>query len=245
MLKRSDVFAVLVAAFVLGAGAYLSTYSTDVIRGVGIVLMAAALWGLIVWFLWERKLKSMPIILLFGSIAFAILAAGSLAAWYFLPTPKPPDISAEFESMYANDFTDLLNSESNLAFHIANPANGLDTTINIRFRIHYDFRANIDFLSLYIPTINDARLSAEAVIHLLRDQIPKHRDDLKKVEVGASSPGVATTYGKDMNFSGRVFIYTLNSLDALQTGNLIAYYREAGMFLEIRGNDYYWFHRKH
>ena len=25
----------------------------------------------------------------------------------------------------------------------------------------------------------------------------------------------------------------------------VAYYREAGMFLELRGNDYYWFQRKH
>lgn len=53
-MQRSDVFAVLVAAFVLGAGAYLSTYSAEVIRWVGLALMAGAIIGLAVWFAWGR-----------------------------------------------------------------------------------------------------------------------------------------------------------------------------------------------
>lgn len=73
----------LLAAFVLGAGAYLSTYPVDVIRAVGIALMAAGLWGLIIWFLWERRPKMIPSVLLFGGITFAALAVGSLSAWYF------------------------------------------------------------------------------------------------------------------------------------------------------------------
>jgi hypothetical protein len=85
-MQRPDWFAVLVAALVLGAGAYLSTFSADVIRCVGIALMAVSLWGLIIWFLWERRRKAVPTVLLFGGIAFAVLAAVSLGAWFFWPS---------------------------------------------------------------------------------------------------------------------------------------------------------------
>jgi hypothetical protein len=53
-MQRSDAFAVLVAVFVLGAGAYLSTFSAEVIRWAGLVLMAGAIIGLIIWFAWGR-----------------------------------------------------------------------------------------------------------------------------------------------------------------------------------------------
>jgi hypothetical protein len=53
-MQRSDAFAVLVAIFVLGAGAYLSTFSAEVIRWAGLVLMAGAIIGLIIWFAWGR-----------------------------------------------------------------------------------------------------------------------------------------------------------------------------------------------
>ena len=39
-----------VSVFVLGAGAFLSTYPTEIIRETGIVLMAGALIGLAMWF---------------------------------------------------------------------------------------------------------------------------------------------------------------------------------------------------
>jgi hypothetical protein len=53
-MQRSDCFAVLVAAFVLGAGAYLSTYPLEIIRIVGLVLMAGSIVGLLVWFMLGR-----------------------------------------------------------------------------------------------------------------------------------------------------------------------------------------------
>jgi hypothetical protein len=102
-MQRSDWFAVLVAVFVLGAGAYLSTYSAEVIRAVGIALMAASLWGLIIWFLWEWRRKAVPSILLAAGITFALLAAGSFAGWVFLSKLKmsnagetAPDVTLRF-----------------------------------------------------------------------------------------------------------------------------------------------------
>lgn len=59
-MGRSDWFAVLVAIFVLGAGAYLSTFPTETIRGAGLSLMVGAIGGLAIWFSIEygsRKLN--------------------------------------------------------------------------------------------------------------------------------------------------------------------------------------------
>jgi hypothetical protein len=97
-MQRSDLFATLVAAFVLGAGAYLSTYPIEVIRVVGIVLMAASLWGLIVWFLWERRPKAVPAILLYSGITFAVLSAVSLGIWYFLPSKISKTETGNFDN---------------------------------------------------------------------------------------------------------------------------------------------------
>jgi hypothetical protein len=99
-MQRSDWFAVLVAAFVLGAGAYLSTFPAEVIRAAGIALMVASLWGLIVWFLWERRPRAVPIILLYGGICFAVLAIISLAGWYFWPlSPAQPAETSRFATL--------------------------------------------------------------------------------------------------------------------------------------------------
>ena len=157
-----------------------------------------------------------------------------------------PDIAAEFEGMYAKDFSDLLSSERPFTIQAKDSASGLDATVKIRFRLYYDFRANSDFISIYIPLFNAVRIDCFQTIHVLRDQFLQLRADLKNtIGVSASSPGVPLTSAKDLNFSGRVFIYTLNALDPIQLGALVSYYRDAGMFLEVRSNDYYWFHRPH
>ncbi len=44
---------------------------------------------------------------------------------------------------------------------------------------------------------------------------------------------------KDMKFSGRVFIYTAHPYTVIQLGELMQWYQEAGMALEIRGLDYW------
>jgi hypothetical protein len=48
--RRIDVFAVLLAIFILGLGAYLSTFSAEIVRIIGLSLMAVSIIGLAVWF---------------------------------------------------------------------------------------------------------------------------------------------------------------------------------------------------
>ena len=51
-------------------------------------------------------------------------------------------------------------------------------------------------------------------------------------------PGSPMTFSKDLSFSGRVFLYTMNPLDPMQIGELVSSYRKDGLLLEIRGSDY-------
>jgi hypothetical protein len=81
-MQRSDWFAVLVAIFVLGAGAYLSTFSAEIISKIGLILMVLAVIGLVIWFASENRWPKMniwgPWILIIGGPILGLL-------WLFLP----------------------------------------------------------------------------------------------------------------------------------------------------------------
>ena len=59
-MQRSDWFAVLFGAFILGAGAYLSTFSTVAIRWTGGGLVTASIIGLLIWWFWVRQQDTNP-----------------------------------------------------------------------------------------------------------------------------------------------------------------------------------------
>jgi hypothetical protein len=74
----------------------------------------------------------------------------------------------------------------------------------------------------------------------MRDQFRSARDDLhKSVGIGIGG-GTNYSESKDLTFSGRVFVYTSQPFTVIQLGELARWYRDAGMFLEIRGHDYWW-----
>jgi hypothetical protein len=52
---REIIFAVLVAALFFGLGAYLSTFPTEIIRYAGLLVIAASIIGLAVWFWWGYR----------------------------------------------------------------------------------------------------------------------------------------------------------------------------------------------
>jgi len=146
MLQRSDWFALLLGAFVIGAGAYLSTYPVDVIRGVGIALMVVALWGLLIWFLWEKRPKLVGTILFIGGVVFAVLSLTSFVGWFFLPPTKPIGIeqsSLDPDTIYQRDIpvgsvvgANELPSRSLVFFDELNNVEKLDQSQPFRYRNH-------------------------------------------------------------------------------------------------------------
>jgi hypothetical protein len=86
-MQRSDWFAILVGIFILGAGAYLSTFPTEIIRVAGIVLMAGAILGLAAWFAWEYGWRAI-IKWRHGWILPLLLCLVFGIAWHFWPAKQ-------------------------------------------------------------------------------------------------------------------------------------------------------------
>jgi hypothetical protein len=140
---------------------------------------------------------------------------------------------------FVKDFN-LLSIDRTAQVRVQNPSNGLDQTIEVKIRIFRDFDSNSEFVATFIPQFGDVRLSeaTEQFIDNLRPQIKQAREDAKLIGVQAKTPGSALASSKDLVFSGRVFLYTVNSLDPIQLGHLVESYRNDGMYLEVRGTDY-------
>jgi hypothetical protein len=179
-------------------------------------------------------------IALVGMIVFGLGFVGS-AAVYFWPHAKPWKHS--LEDLYATDTNGLGNLERKWEVGVSNPDKGLQrTTLFLRFRLYQDFNSNIDYISIFIPETHNALIDEQiyGLIKWLRDQIPPFRKDLQNsVGVGMSRPGVPYAEAKDMKFSGRVFIYTMNNFTLVQLGELTSWYKAADMDLQIRGYDYW------
>jgi hypothetical protein len=142
------------------------------------------------------------------------------------------------EDYFATDFKQL-SVFRDLSMHIAMP-DGAETDINVRVGIFRDSDSNVEFVSAFIPVITDARFRdvAASLIVQLKEDIKNAREWAKLISTADKWPGSDLRRSEDLVFSGRVFVYTLNLLDTVQTGKLIEFYRQNGLFLEIRGADY-------
>ena len=115
--------------------------------------------------------------------------------------------------------------------------------MSLNINIMQDFQSQVDFMSVYIPAQNLVWVQdlIYNIIHELRDQIRPTRDRLTSdVRTGTSFPGSTYISSHDLSFSGKVYFYTLAPLSIFQLGDLARWYRDGGLFLEIRGNDYWW-----
>jgi hypothetical protein len=80
-VRRTDVFAILITALGVGAGAYLGTFPADIVRGIGAALVELSVVGLALWLLWNhRGVKMGPVV--FIVIGALILGVGIV--WYWI-----------------------------------------------------------------------------------------------------------------------------------------------------------------
>ena len=59
------------------------------------------------------------------------------------------------------------------------------------------------------------------------------------IRTGFHSPGSPYVGSHDLSFSGKIYFYTLAPFSVIQLGDLTRWYRDKGLFLEIRGHDYW------
>lgn len=148
------------------------------------------------------------------------------------------------EDLFKADFSDVMNYQTN--FSIKNVAHILELQVDVNFRMFYDFRSNIYFVSIFIPNLKDARAidDIQNIIQYIAGIVKTKCDEMKNnIVVMTGMPGSPMSDSRNMTFSGRVFIYTENALSVIQIGEITKFYQEKGMFIQIRGNDYWWLNK--
>jgi hypothetical protein len=183
------------------------------------------------------KKKLLAAILIAGGITAAVFG---FVLYFDTSTPRATAAVPQLEDYFARDFN-FLSLSSTISERAQNPANGLDVTVDVPFRLYQDFTTNTEFIAVLVPTFNDSRLSEIAIPFLehLKSEIVATRTQLRsQIGTGGSKPGSPMSFSKDLTFSGRVFLYTTNPLDPMQIGALVSSYRKDGLLLEIRGSDY-------
>jgi hypothetical protein len=199
----------------------------------------------------EERQKRMiwPIIMM--AVGLTIFCAG--AAWYFWPSHDvvAQDTNSDnkkpwkhtLEDLYKTDFN-LLSLEQPIPIMAKNNTVGLNAIIDAKIRIWYDFSSRVDFMSVYIPNINDTRIEIAQLMTAILDRIPEFYGKLKSsISAASGSPGVAMEDSSNLAFSGRVFIYTNNSISVIELGKLTENYEKKGIHVQMRGYDY-WFNNK-
>ncbi len=151
------------------------------------------------------------------------------------PTPPP-----NLEEYFNKDFN-FLSIDRVLSNKIV--SSSFEANIDVKLKIFRDFSSNTEFISIFVPIVGDARLSksVEGVIEGIKGQLQEFREEAKLIGVASKFPGSSVSRSEDLIFSGRVFVYTMNVLDAVQIGHLVESYRKENMFLEIRGSDYIYY----
>jgi len=212
------------------------------VLGLALIVYGAAFTAMGIW---PETLRPKLLPILAMCLGLTILVAG--AVWFSrsdtkkhrVETPIPELGFPNLEDYFTKDFN-FLSIDRTAQIRAQNLLNGLDQVIEVKIRTFRDFGSNAEFLSVFVPFFSDVRLSAmtEPFLDSLKDQIKQAREEAKLVGVQSSSPGTALSHSKDLVFSGRVYLYTMNSLDPVQLGHLVESYRKDGMYLEVRGSNY-------
>jgi hypothetical protein len=145
----------------------------------------------------------------------------------------------DLEYYFVRDFN-FMSIDRIVSIRTQDLSGDLDQTTNVKIRVFRDFASNSEFIAVFVPFFSDVRMAtaAESFMESLKPHIKEAREQAKLIGVKSSSPGIAVSSSEDLVFSGRVFLYTVNSLDAVEMGHLVESFRKDGMYLEIRGGSY-------
>lgn len=251
-MRDSIIVGVVVGTLFFAAGAILTAlaikYATssdlwDFVLWGGVALMTCSVATLGIYIssqIWNRSFLLPATII---DLGICLIVVGLV--WHF--QASNPFVFPKLEDYFAKDFN-FLALNTSIGVHAVNGADGLDTTVDCPFKLLQDFSTNTEFIAVFVPFFSDNRLAAMKMSfleHLKSDIIDSRKTLRERIGTGGSTPGSPMTYSKDLSFSGRVFIYTMNDFDPVELGQLVQSYRQSGLVLEIRGSDYLFIRSRH
>lgn len=81
---RNNIFAVILAMIMFGAGALLNTFDAQIIRATGMAVILGSVYALGLWFAWPYRRGRWAMALLAASLLFGVLSIVSFGGWYAL-----------------------------------------------------------------------------------------------------------------------------------------------------------------
>jgi hypothetical protein len=174
-------------------------------------------------------------------IGMVICSTGFIGCllWYFASNAPSSSESLTLQYLFEHDFP-LGSMQRQYDLRVKNTQTNLDVIVPVSIRLYYDFVSHSEFLSAYMPQFHDARLNPADIIANFREQLVDIQKQMhSSVVMGQSQPGLPYSESSELIFSGRVFLYTTNPLNPVQIGDLMKWYQQSGLYLEIRGLDYW------
>jgi hypothetical protein len=253
---RNNVLAIIVAVIVLAVGAYLNTFTAEVVRAVAVTLFVVAVYGLILWFLWPYRSKKVATGLLVLAFVFAGLSASSLFGWWRMAAMtsssvkqiattnnsqqlKPPTLF----SLFMSDLHPSRGISWEAYSDFDMQSNGHHGTIRIFYKIFDDFNANSKFMSFYVPLVyvRDTEPGTQTIAIL--EEIAKNPRGYLDIQdkrwvVMKNLGNSAEDSTRSTPFSGRIYFYHADSLNVEQLAFLTKKFREQQINAQFRGMDY-------
>jgi hypothetical protein len=141
---------------------------------------------------------------------------------------KPPTLREYFNK----DFPNCLKVSNQCSLGSLNNENKID----IPWQVCNDFEAGTKFLSFYIPRFPDAYGVCVALSDFTKQTMETVNTGL---EIQSKSPGDSSHVDmKDLQFSGRVYLYHENLLSLAELGTLETIYKNKNLFPQFRGSEY-------
>jgi hypothetical protein len=146
---------------------------------------------------------------------------------------RPVPLPKSLKDLFNEDFSNCLKFTNQCSISSADGKNKTD----VPWHICNDSTAGTKFLSLYIPRSPDSYNVCAALSDFPHQAIEHERKS--GVEIQSKSPGDSSHVDmKDLQFSGRVYLYDEALLSLTELGALEALYKSKNLFPQFRGSEY-------
>jgi TIR domain-containing protein len=106
--------------------------------------------------------------------------------------------------------------------------------VQVQARVHLDFDSNTKYVSCFIPETSDPMSVSVALLKGI-DRVVSIAD---ATEVQTALPGEGIMDSRDLQFSGRVFLYTEDRIPSDKAEQLCAQAKRNGLYVQIRGPEF-------
>lgn len=183
-----------------------------------------------------RKGSLHNMIALAGMIIFGLGFVGS-ATFYFWPHSSIHNSSSgksAIKDAYLKDFN-LLSKEVNFSLEFNLPT-GMRNRVDVLGKMYYDFDARSKFLSFFVPPSFNFVDACKDVVNDIQE-IVKHAEAGVEVQ-GGHIGQLGMTSGKDIPFSGRVYLYHETPMTTTYVFYLLTIAKNHNIDLVFRSHEY-------